>query len=167
MRMLVNFVSDVFHRVADNHLFCSVRYICSAFLSNAVTFYKIMLFFVPLIFTPFLNRTCIINELFYISIRVTDTQIFSRVNYIKHQARYRGRRSERFLPGHLIFSSSCSLLSQPKILRSSTKSCSSRKFFFAEKKRKNSARGGFQSNPWNVGGAKKVRKFSGAGWLQL
>lgn len=162
MRILVNFVPDVSHRVADNHLLCSVRYICSVLASNAVTFYKIMLFFALLTFTPFFNRTCLINELFYISIRVTDAQIFSRQNYIKDQARYRGRRSERFLPGHLIFPSSCSLLSQPKILRSSTKSCSSRKFAFVGKKRR-SARRGFQSNPWNVGGAKKVRKFSGAG----
>lgn len=133
MRILVNFVPDVCHRVADNHLFCSVRYICSALVSNAVTFYKIMLSFV-LIFKPLFNRTCIISELFYIGIRMTDTRIFSRLNYTKHQARYRGRRAERFLPGHLIFPSSCSLLSQPKILRSSTKSCSSRKFAFVEKK---------------------------------
>lgn len=134
MRILVNFVPDVSHRVADNHLFRSVRYICSMLASNAVTFYKITLSFVLLTFTPFFNRTCLINELFYISIRMTDAQIFSRQNYIKNQARYRGRRSERFLPGHLIFPLSCSLLSQPKILRSSTKSCSSRKFAFVGKK---------------------------------
>lgn len=155
MRILVTFVADVSYRVSDNHLFCSVRYICSALASDAVTFYKITLSFV-LIFKAFFNRICIINELHQF------TRIFSRLNYTKHQARYRGRRSEGFLPGHLIFPSSCSLLSQPKILRSSTKSCSPRKFAFVEKK-KSSARGGFQSNPWNVGGAEKVRKFSGAG----
>lgn len=43
MHILVNFVPDVSHRVADNHLFRSVRYICSMLASNAVTFYKITL----------------------------------------------------------------------------------------------------------------------------